>query len=422
MAENNPWDPASTTNWYSPGNVLKTAVDWSPLGSAGFGGIPGDIRRIQNQRAREGRDTSWAGTMKDPIYWGRTARDIAPNLASVAGSLFGGGALMKGAQALKSGGVTGIAQSLGQKSFPQVIKSGVTGTLSALTPPAFAGMLNLNAQEANAKMFSPNAYAPTKPGVVGIEDAWKKARDDYAAGKITLAQVNAVRDQAIAANRELKAQTPYSGYYAQNITDTDPDVLWRQTVKDYEAGRISLEDLNKSRENLMGLYRDNKSRQEERDAAAYADVLKTLGIDAGSSSSRVSGAVSAAGREAQSARNMAVKAAKGDFKSMLRDIGQQVSGGTQDVMSGAAQLGMDVQPTIGIAQESIAEAGNVQANRARQQLADFIAGENLKVAQAKGSAGVAAQEAEAKRRTDLINALLLGGGDYAAIAKVLGGK
>jgi hypothetical protein len=214
--------------------------------------------------------------------------------------------------------------------------------------------------------------------------------------------------------------TPGRGY--ADYQAPDPDVLWRQTVNDYEAGRISLAELNKSRENLMGMYSDNKSREDAKNLAEFNSLLQSLGIDAGSQASAVSSAVSEAGRQASSARNASVKAAKGDFRSMVRDIGQQVAGGTQDVLSGAAQMGMDVQPTIEVGRASIAEAGLTEENKARKALADFIAQENIKVANAKAGAAVSAKQQAANDKLAILGTLLNSGADFAMIAKALGGK
>jgi hypothetical protein len=141
-------------------------------------------------------------------------------------------------------------------------------------------------------------------------------------------------------------------------------------------------------------FQENKILREQAAAteaarAAEAARLQSMVANAGRSE------YGQATGQAQSQFDISKKAAGKELRNLMMQLGQQYSGGVQDMSMGAAQLGMDTSPgALDVGIDYLGEARNVAELGGREQYADTVAKLTQQLAQQRASASAARQNAQ----------------------------
>ena len=99
--------------------------------------------------------------------------------------------------------------------------------------------------------------------------------------------------------------------------------------------------------------------------------------------------------QARSMFDINKKAAGKELRNLMTQLGQQYSGGVQDMSMGAAQLGLDTSPgALDVGIDYLGEARNVAELGGREQYAGTIAKLTQQLAQQRASAAAARQTAQ----------------------------
>jgi hypothetical protein len=136
------------------------------------------------------------------------------------------------------------------------------------------------------------------------------------------------------------------------------------------------------------IMREQAAAQAQAEAEAAAKLRATVANAGRSEYGQATG-------QAQSMFDINKKAAGKELRNLMTQLGQQYSGGVQDMSMGAAQLGLDTSPgALDVGIDYLGEARNVAELGGREQYADTVAKLTQQLAQQRAAAAAARQAAQ----------------------------